>query len=63
VRFIDEYIKDRNATQAYIPADYSAKGAKTEAYRLPEKPGVAAQVARRIEEYTRTAGIEPVKVL
>jgi phage terminase small subunit len=46
-RFVDEYLKNPSATQAYIAAVYSEKGAGPSAYQLLKVPHVAAEVARR----------------
>ena len=62
-RFVDEYMVDRNATQAYIRAGYSPKGANTHAARLVANGPVSAEIARRVEEYSRAAGIDKVWVL
>jgi hypothetical protein len=56
-------MKDRNATRAYVRAGYSSKGAQQSSARLLSNAVVAAEVNRRIEEYSRTAGIERVKIL
>src|SRR5436853_613986 len=63
--FVDEYMKNgRNGTQAAIAAGYSPKRARFTASRLMATNGnVAAEINRRIAEYTKTAGIEPVKIL
>jgi len=45
--FVDEYMKDRNATQAYIRSGYSAKGANTHVPRLVANGPIAAEIARR----------------
>ena len=62
-RFVDEYMVDRNATQAYIRAGYSPRGANTHAARLVANGPVSAEIARRVEEYSRAAGIDKVWVL
>jgi len=61
--FVDEYLKDRNATQAAIRAGYSPKSAKVTACRLLTKANVKAEIARRAEEHARTAGIQVVDLL
>lgn len=61
--FVDEYMKDRNATRAYIRAGYSPKGAQPSSAKLLSNPMVAAEIARRTEEYSRMAGLEVVDVL
>ena len=43
-RFVDEYVKNPNATQAYIAAGYSEKGAGPSAYQLLKVHIVAAEV-------------------
>lgn len=44
-KFVDEYLIDRNATQAAIRAGYSRKGARVQGQRLLKRPDVAAAVA------------------
>ncbi len=61
--FVDEYMKDRNATQAYIRAGYSAKAANVNAARLIANDSVSAEIAKRVEEYSRTAGLKVVDLL
>ena len=61
--FVDEYMKDRNATQAYIRAKYSAKGANKNAAALMANHGVAAEIAKRVELYSANAGLSVVDVL
>ena len=43
-RFVDEYLKDANGTQAVIRAGYSANGAKVTAHRLLTNPNVKEAV-------------------
>ncbi len=43
-RFCDEYLIDCNATQAYIRAGYSPKGAGVSAKKLLEQPEVQAYI-------------------
>jgi phage terminase small subunit len=57
IAFVDEYMKDRNATQAAIRADYSEKTARQIGCRLLTNVHIRAEVAKRTEEYTRTAGL------
>jgi phage terminase small subunit len=47
LRFVDEYMKEPNATQAYIAAGYSENGAGQSAYTLLRRPEVAAELDRR----------------
>jgi len=52
-RFVLEYLRDGNATQAYIRAGYSPRGAQPSASRLLRQPQIAAAVAagqRRVAE-------------
>jgi len=44
-RFVEEYLKDLNATQAAIRAGYSARSAKQYADTMLSKPHIAAAVA------------------
>ena len=44
-RFVQEYLKDGNATRAYIRAGYSARGAQSCASRLLARPQIEAAVA------------------
>lgn len=53
--FIDECMKDRNATQAYIRAGYSPKGAQPSSAKLLLNPIVGAEIARRVEAYSAAA--------
>jgi hypothetical protein len=46
-RFVDLYIMSGNATQAYIEAGFSPKGASGHAARLVANGSVAAEIARR----------------
>lgn len=44
-RFVAEYLKDGNATQAYIRAGYASRGAQPSASRLLRDPGIEAAIA------------------
>ncbi len=44
-RFVEEYLFDLNATQAYIRAGYSEKGARVSACKLLANPNIASAVA------------------
>lgn len=46
-RFIQEYLKDLNATQAAIRAGYSEKTASEVGYENLRKPQIAAEIAKR----------------
>jgi phage terminase small subunit len=55
-RFVEEYLIDRNATQAAIRAGYSAKTAAVIGYENLTKPPVAAAIATaRSKQSERTA--------
>jgi phage terminase small subunit len=62
-RFIGEYLIDLNATQAYIRAGYSPKGAKTSASHLLANPNVWAAVAAGQAVHLERAGITKQRVL
>ena len=49
-RFVEEYLKDMNATQAAIRAGYSAKTADTAGPRLLKQPEIAAELRARREK-------------
>lgn len=46
-RFVDEYLKDLNATQAYIRAGYAKDGAAPSAAKLLTNTKIAEEVSRR----------------
>jgi len=52
--FIDEYLKDFNATQAAIRAGYSARSAGSIGHENLKIPEIAEEVSRRIAERTMT---------
>ena len=54
-KFIDEYMKDLNATQAAIRAGYSVASARSIASELLTKPDVKAEVAKRMAESRMTS--------
>jgi len=43
-RFVAEYLKDSNATRAYVCAGYSPRGAQPSASRLLRRPDIAAAI-------------------
>lgn len=45
-RFIREYLKDGNATQAAIRAGYAASGAHVQGHRLLNNAKISAEIAR-----------------
>lgn len=46
-RFVAEFLKDSNATQAALRAGYSARSAGTEGHRLLKNADVSAAIAER----------------
>jgi phage terminase small subunit len=62
--FVDAYLKNgRNATKAAIEAGYAARSVYNQGTRLMRNDEVKAEIARRIDAYTRTAGIQVVDLL
>lgn len=76
-RFVDEYLKDLNSTQAAIRAGYSAKTAEQQGPRVLGYVWVASAIAKRIkarserteitqdrvlQEYARLAFLDPAKL-
>lgn len=61
--FVTEYLKDRNATQAAIRAGYSKKTARQMGGENLTKPAIRDEINRRIEEHSRTAGIDRIACL
>ena len=62
-RFIEEYLTDRNGTQAAIRAGYSAKTARQIAYELLTKPDVSYEIAQRSFAVSRRLQIDLETVL
>lgn len=75
--FVDEYLKDLNATQAAIRAGYSARNAGKIGPELVGKTRIAAEIATRmaarekrteitqdrvLQEYARLAFLDPAKL-
>lgn len=61
--FCRQYIIDYNATQAYIRAGYSKKGASISASKLLATSSVAAEIARLQAEKTEQSGITAQRVI
>ena len=57
-RFVAEYVKDLNATQAAIRAGYSAQTARQQASDLLAKPDIAAAVKELTAQQMEAAGME-----
>lgn len=62
-RFVEEYLKDLNATQAAIRAGYSPRSAKQVGDALLSKPHIAAAVAKLQAERSRRTQIDADYVL
>ena len=62
-RFVEEYAKDCNATQAAIRAGYSEKSAYSIGDENLRKPEVAAAIAERAAKLTEAAEVTSVDVL
>lgn len=62
-RFILEYRKDQNATQAAIRAGYSKKGAHVEACRLLKNPKILAEIEKRDQKVFEKHEITAERIL
>ncbi len=62
-RFVDEYLIDRNATQAAIRAGYSAKTAEQMGYQLLQKTSVQEAISKGEDELAERSKITQDKVL
>lgn len=62
-RFIEEYLKDLNATQAAIRAGYSTKTAREQASRLLAKVNIQEKIAELARRRQEDAGIETKRIL
>ena len=60
---MDEYLKDRNATQAAIRAGYSKKTAQEQSSRLLSNVMVSDLVREKVEAASKDAGIDRDMVL
>ena len=49
-RFLDEYLIDFNASEAYVRAGYSSKNPRQNSYNLLRRPDVKAELERRFNE-------------
>lgn len=49
-RFVDEYLKDLNATQAAIRAGYSPKTAGVQGSTLLKNPNISAEIKKRLDD-------------
>lgn len=62
-RFVDEYLLEPNATQAYIKAGYSEKGANTAAARLLANVRIQTAIQQRQEERAKRTQVDADYVL
>jgi phage terminase small subunit len=62
-RFIAEYVKDLNGTQAAIRAGYSERSAAEQAYQLLQKTSVQEAVAKSSRQHMLRAGITAQDVI
>lgn len=62
-RFVQEYLKDLNGTQAAIRAGYAESGAHVEAARLLKNAKVAAAIAAGQQERAEKVGVTAERVL
>jgi phage terminase small subunit len=61
--FVDEYLKDLNATQAAIRAGYTTRTAQEAGYKLSHKSSVSEAIARAMAERSKRTGICQDRVL
>jgi phage terminase small subunit len=62
-KFVTEYMKDLNATQAAIRAGYKAKNADAHSYRLLRRPDIAAALDRELEARKSATRLMSTRVL
>ena len=62
-RFCLEYVKDFNATQAYIRAGYSPKGAKSSASELLANPNLISRVQYLVDHLAEKLNFEGERVM
>lgn len=62
-RFVEEYIKDLNATQAAIRAGYGEAGAHVQGHRVLSNVKVAEEIAKKKAEITKKNELTTEKVL
>src|SRR5688500_3832651 len=61
-RFVAEYLKDGNATRAYIRAGYAARGAQPCASRLLRDPRIAAAISAGRQRITEALAVSVERV-
>jgi len=62
-RFVDEFMIDRNATQAAIRAGYSAKTAGVTGHRLLKTAKICAEINKRGAEQSQRLGITSDRIM
>lgn len=62
-RFVDEYLLEPNATQAYIRAGYSANGANTAAARLLSNVRIQTAIQQRMDDRAKRTQVDADYVL
>lgn len=62
-RFVDEFLRDLNGTQAAIRAGYSARTAESQAWRLLRNARVAAAIQRRREQLAKQAEVSQERII
>lgn len=55
--FVEEYLKDRNATKAAIRAGYKASRARQTAYELLAEPEIQAIIGEKVEKISENNGL------
>lgn len=62
-RFVDEFLIDLNATQAYIRAGYSPKSADSNAATLKGNQRVAEAISRAMAELAKRTGVNQERII
>ncbi|RKX41691.1 MAG: hypothetical protein DRP64_11050 [Verrucomicrobia bacterium] len=62
-KFVEEFLIDRNATQAYIRAGYSKNGADRNAHNLMRNHEVKKQISELVRESSEKAGLTVKEIL
>jgi hypothetical protein len=63
LKFVDAYVQGGNATQAYIDAGFSPKGAGASAHKLLKKPQIVEAIASKAREVSDAVGVDTAWVL
>jgi phage terminase small subunit len=63
IKFIDEYLIDRNGTQAAIRAGYAEKGADVQAIRMLGNARVKEKIDQRVRKMSKRADITAQRVI